>query len=316
MEEFLKQQKTEIDELDRLIRNFKKDGEERKTIRYLKDKKAPWPELFKLIKDVDEKIQPLREAKYESQPYFADGTFQKISIAYENAMRDIEKRLQSLSINSTPQITPSSLSNGSGGGPSQSTGPVSQSQSINAQQQQKSSNESMDTTSNLKNDSLERANDDSNGTDAGKDANGGTDGPTADSGEQSLLNILYNELMDCIAAARGLNDDTSNGFIEANKNNLNAIWNEFRSSYLRERATNKTIEFSYSSVQQKYMKVIGELNDKSQIDKKNARTVDNQFSLPKLRLHEFNGRILEWKSFIANFDRMIHNNKSIDDGRE
>lgn len=39
-----------------------------------------------------------------------------------------------------------------------------------------------------------------------------------------------------------------------------------------------------------------------------------QFSLPKLKLHEFYGKISEWKSFIANFDRMIHNNAAIDDG--
>ena len=30
-------------------------------------------------------------------------------------------------------------------------------------------------------------------------------------------------------------------------------------------------------------------------------------------MDEFNGKVSEWKSFIANFDRMIHNNMQIDD---
>lgn len=64
------------------------------------------------------------------------------------------------------------------------------------------------------------------------------------------------------------------------------------------------------------MKVTGNLNDIiKNIKIKNAKTSsDNQFSLPKLKLHEFNGNVSEWKSFIANFNRMIHNNNQIDDG--
>lgn len=39
-----------------------------------------------------------------------------------------------------------------------------------------------------------------------------------------------------------------------------------------------------------------------------------QFSLPKIKLPEFDGKATDWRSFIALFDRMVHNNRQIDSG--
>lgn len=85
-----------------------------------------------------------------------------------------------------------------------------------------------------------------------------------------------------MAAAKDLNRYASIGYITASLVNLNSIWSEFRAAYLQDRAANKTIEFSYPAVQQKYMKITGELNDLKFIDKKTInKSTNNQFSLPK-----------------------------------
>lgn len=39
-----------------------------------------------------------------------------------------------------------------------------------------------------------------------------------------------------------------------------------------------------------------------------------QFALPKIKLPEFDGKPTDWRSFIALFDRMVHNNRQIDNG--
>lgn len=133
-------------------------------------------------------------------------------------------------------------------------------------------------------------------------------------GEPNLLNILYEALMDCIAAAKFACCGASNGFITASLENLNSLWIEFRTAYRQAITTKVPIDFSYSVVQMKYMKTTGELNDLEYSDNKHkVKSADVQFSLPKLKLHEFNGKVSEWKSFIANFDRKIHNNATIDD---
>lgn len=54
--------------------------------------------------------------------------------------------------------------------------------------------------------------------------------------ESNLLNKLYDELMDCVSTARGLDGAVSLGFIEATINNLAILWGEFRNAYLSERA--------------------------------------------------------------------------------
>lgn len=94
--------------------------------------------------------------------------------------------------------------------------------------------------------------------------------------------------MDCIAAARDLNSGESIGFITASLTNLNSIWAEFITGYLRERTAETTIDFSYSAVQRKYMKITGELNDLKFNDKKSSnKSADTQFTLPKLSVMNF-----------------------------
>lgn len=102
MEDLLKQQRTEIDDLNRMISNYKKDSVARKTTKYLLDKKLTFGELIRVIKENDNEIQGLREPKFESQAYFTDDTFKKINELYKISLKDIEERLQEIQLNTQP----------------------------------------------------------------------------------------------------------------------------------------------------------------------------------------------------------------------
>lgn len=124
--------------------------------------------------------------------------------------------------------------------------------------------------------------------------------------------------MDLLASAKDLPNDASHGLLTAHTNALTAMWNEFRAVLREERAAGKKISFSYPVLLQKYMLIIGKLND---LIKKPVNQVQSseqssniQFNLPKLQLPEFNGKPKEWNRFIALFDRMVHNNSKIDNG--
>lgn len=298
MENLLQNQKTEIDQLLRLIENYKKDGGVRKHERYLKDKLETFNECYRVIKENNEIIEESRKPTDIDQPYFTQNTFVDLTKKYDWAILDVRTRLNELSgkkpLTTQPGVSSASFIN--------DQNPLGN--NSNNDNGQKSGDEIQISDNGLENTGNETR------------SPGDNESITTETGDElNLLNILYNELMDCMAAARDLDGATSYGFIEATMNNLNAVWTEFRSEYLRERAGNGKIEFSYANILQKYMKIAGNLNDIIKMDKsKSVKTTDNQFSLPKLRLHEFNGKISEWKSFIANFDRMIHNNTQIDDG--
>lgn len=50
MEQLLQKQKTEVDELKRLLQNYRKDGSDRKTPKYLADKTKTFGEYFVLLR--------------------------------------------------------------------------------------------------------------------------------------------------------------------------------------------------------------------------------------------------------------------------
>lgn len=96
MESLLINQKTEIDELNRLIKNYRADGPTRKTERYLNDKIATFGELFRTIENNEKDIQEIRSPRHDNQPYFANNTFVAIKLAYETILTDISTRLNAI----------------------------------------------------------------------------------------------------------------------------------------------------------------------------------------------------------------------------
>lgn len=69
MDTLLKSVKTEIDELDRLIRNYGKDGDDRKHVEYLNEKMKTFTKSIKTITTINDKIQAIyNENEHGSQP--------------------------------------------------------------------------------------------------------------------------------------------------------------------------------------------------------------------------------------------------------
>lgn len=62
---------------------------------------------------------------------------------------------------------------------------------------------------------------------------------SSDNRESNLLHILYNELMDCVSTARGLDGMISLGSIRATVNNLVTSWGKFENTYLSERSSGR-----------------------------------------------------------------------------
>ncbi|XP_031636180.1 uncharacterized protein LOC116349066 [Contarinia nasturtii] len=93
-QELLSSQAIEIDELQRLIRNYRKDRQFRKTERYLQDKKLTFSDMFKTIRENNEKLEDFYD---ERQPYFSEKTFEKIETLFYSVMDDINRQLKSYS---------------------------------------------------------------------------------------------------------------------------------------------------------------------------------------------------------------------------
>lgn len=299
MEELLQNQKTEIDEFLRMLSNYRKNGSDRKTEKYLNDKVKTFGEVFQVISRNDEEIQNIRESSHESQPYFVQKTYEKTVEDYEKTMADVDARLQKIM---------------EAKGQKQPVQPRTVDPPSTSNAKKTHSTETNQSTGEDQNSTHEDEQPPAHSASNGSINNSITTVTSPVSDETNLLTILYNELMDCMAAVKYFDHNQSNGFIRASLNNLTVIWTEFRSVYLQEKSSGRKIEFSYPTLLQKYIKVTGELNELCRVEKEQVKSTDTQFSLPKLKLHEFNGKFAEWKSFIANFDRMIHNNEKIDDG--
>lgn len=85
-------QATEIDELQRMIRNYRADGPSRKTIRYLEDKKKTFAELFNTIKNNHAVLT--KNKPNDDQEYFKRGTFDSLKKLYESTQENIAQRLK------------------------------------------------------------------------------------------------------------------------------------------------------------------------------------------------------------------------------
>lgn len=311
MEQLLQSQKIEIDELSRWISNYKKDSAERKSLRYLEDKERTFTEAFRVISDNDEKIQNLREAKYESQPYFIEDTFKNVKMAFDKVIADVHDRLGKLKLIQTPTILPAStIANG-------------QSLTQNGIEKSKTLPPGALSVPASGASGLENALTDNNGNDVDNvlETNGITLNASATIDEQpSILSMLYSELLDLLVAASDLPEDASKGLVSAHLDVLHATWSDFRTEMYKQRAGGDKIDFSFATMQQKYMKTTGELNDliKKNVNVQqrinNDKFVNSQFKLPQHKLREFSGKQCEWRGFITLFDRMVHNNELANDG--
>lgn len=196
IEELLNAQKIEVDELNRLIRNYGKDGDERKTKRYLEDKLKTFSEAFNVIGGNNQKIIPLYDhSKHANQPYFKEKTFAKIKGSYEAAKTDILERLKVLDEEevSASEQSLNLIDDDNGKSPSATT----TAQTIDDSTATTSSNETADKTNGgaqIEDSPLDMSF-------AQEIASSGTD----------MLDIQYNDLMELIAGANDINENSSRG---------------------------------------------------------------------------------------------------------
>lgn len=308
MEALLTTQRTEIDELNRLIGNYGKDGAGRKNERYLLDKVNTFGELFRVIEENDQAIQNLRAPEHEKQPYFMNKTFEALTKLYNDTIRDIQARLEVIKVGkaSAATLTPGRATNLANLSKSSTAGAV-KNNSVASVAESSIGNEDQtldDGANDLGNDDISSQRDE--GSQVG------------DEGDGSVLMMLYNDVMDMLATARELTNESSLGLITAHAANLDSMWMEFRGVFYQEKAAKKRIPFNFAVLLNKYLFVSGKLNDlkrKPTPQPQNCEQASSiQFNLPKLQLPEFHGKLNDWKRFIALFDRMVHNNPKIDHG--
>lgn len=305
MEALLNTQKIEVDELQRLIKNYSNDDSERKQKRYLEDKIRTYEESFNVIKRNNREIVSLFDpSKHSSQPYFKEKIFEKIQSLYEWANNDILTRLVAIETEAAKKNPP--LLQFSGKDDGKSSGTTSGNATKNSIVNEHNAKSVNDETANEH-------------TDETTDEDEPLDMSFAHETTQrsnTMLEIQYNDLMDLIAGANDLNEESSRGHITTYLQMLNDTWTSFRMEINKQRLEKKPVSVSYRAVLVKYMRVTGNLNDlicsMSQPRSKTDRGFDVKFAFPKIILPEFHGNICEWKGFIALFDKMVHYNDTID----
>lgn len=314
--ELLTAQATEIDELNRIIRNYKADGPTRKTTRYLKDKLRTFDDAYNVISANHDIIISKIE---DNQPYIVEKTFETLTEKYIATREDILQRLNPENSPQQPEIN--GISDKTTIDDKETTheftkenddlsfSSTHQEENNAKNGQSTSANEHQPkpgTTTKAQSSNANQSN--ANTTNAVNNVNDTL---------SNLLQVQYDDIMDIIATSRDINETSSPGTIKVHMELLNGMWTEIRKLVYEYKSTGRSICFNYTTLLSKYMDVTSKLTDflqpNSSSRSESIRT-NPQFSLPKIELPKFSGKSSEWKGFIALFDRMIHNNVSLDRG--
>lgn len=291
-------QSTEIDLLQRLIRNFGKDGPARKDLDYLKEKQLLFAEKFQRISINNTTLERTKKTDCD-QDYFKKDVFDDIKLLYMSVEDQIKLKIGE--IEQSPMDSPinscGSLEDTMFPSPEKTTSDNESEATTSAQEKQGDSNPAEKTTNNDFEKHLEEQLDLSINF-----------MPT----NNDMISLQYDEIMDMLANVEDINNNTSIGIVSAHLDNLKSTWNEFRKTMYQARVDGKEINFSYNSLLQTYMSKIGKLNEilntpKSIVKENTSSSI--QFASPKIELPTFSGKPSEWRGFISLFDRMVHNTK-------
>lgn len=330
MEALLSQQRTLITELNRVLRNYRCDGPDRKTKAYLEEKLKKFGDLFAQIRRNDDKLNPFID---HGQPYWAENMFANVDDLYRKVNNDILKRLSEnrnavdlLSESDDLENLDESLSrmeksinniliNERDEVPPKQNGDVAGGSGEQNDQASKSSNGNGNIGVSNGDQSELNGNTTGNRTSISHIEHSQPNSSQSSTISNELM-VPYEELMDFIFAAEELNTNSSKGVAQTHHDMLTTAWTEFRAVLQSERAAKRNIGLNYNIILQRYMSASGKLND---LLKSNSSVNPNvsssvQFSLPTIKLPEFYGKSTEWKAFISLFDRMVHTNPRADDG--
>ncbi|XP_031635226.1 uncharacterized protein LOC116348388, partial [Contarinia nasturtii] len=292
-QDILVQQSAEISELNRLIRNYKADGPQRKTKKYLDDKVLTFNELFRVISENNKKLQSFYD---ENQPYFSEKTFEKIKQCFDSVMIDIYERLKVIQCSAggskDVQNEKPSVEN-----PKKTDDTVVLPSAI-------VNIDDLDSTFENRNDSFE------NSIDGIEPNIQLVNNNISKNSANDILMLQRGELLELFSSARILRPDSSKGLVKAHIENISIGFGELRKLVFIRKSVGEEIDFDYNEFFQIYMELMGKLND---LLKSNSSLSSNaQFLLPSIKLPEFSGKPEDWKSFIALFDKIVHNNDKLD----
>lgn len=297
METLLKLQKKEIGKLLNHLQNYGKDGAARKTRKYLEDKKKKFDALWRDIGERNEKLLPFYTP---AQDYFKNDTFSGAKKLYEKVVKNIEQRLKELDgeldADDADDLDDSVFSDCT---------------LTNIEPYDALENDDGTTDNDSHSTGNATVPNGSSATDATRNATN-VGGPQP---QDPMMMLFYDEIMDLLIGAQKMDDDTSPGQISVHLELINSAWKHLKSLVYEQKAKGDDVEFNLSAVMDRYIKVSGYLSDLLHNKKESSgHASDTQSKLPIIKLHEFSGKITEWKSFIAKFDRLVHNNKKIDNG--
>lgn len=329
MEQLLRIQKADIDDLNRLLKNYGSDGPTRKTKEYLQEKQEIFSTAIAKIRRQHDRLDAFYS---EDQPYWKEKTFAKIDALYEKVASNIVERLKILAEKEADDDTLKSS-----GAESSDNDSVEKLRDGNNtdESQEETDVDAIENDTNNSNPSENDIEKNSNGAGPsnskqiakGKLANGSNRNRTDENDHErqdenetgriepsNNLMLIYSELMDFVFDANQLPDTTSKGMTKTYIELLHSTWAEFRTMYLQERVMGE-INMDYQKITRKFMTASGKLNDllRESTGKNVETAADVQFSLPKLKLPEFSGKATEWKAFLSLFNRMVHNTR-LDNG--
>lgn len=258
------QQKAAILQLNDFIKNYGKAGKRKEQVTYLTNRLT---ELTEWWRGFEKRNDELILFEDNSQPYFAEGTFDNVKQTYLKHRENVYMALNAANVNATNGATLHESSDD---------------EALN------SNKNSTSTAINVDNNSM---------TDIVHDLPYQIPTEAANSGFVALKNQLK-ELYEVYEMVDDLTEASTMGYIAAQLDILKSAWGDFRSKYNKER-DNENLQISnvnFKAVQAKYALYYGLLND---LKAKKASRADGG-RLAKIKLKEFSGKLDEWPGFIFN----------------
>lgn len=126
------------------------------------------------------------------------------------------------------------------------------------------------------------------------------------------------EMIDLLILMSAVGEADTRGALEIQIESAKGIWKEVRKKYLdaqdiADEDNADANKKNYEALFQRYITVIGKVQDAitdlNTMDREKKKYVE----LPKLKLPDFDGKMAHWSNFIELFNQIVHNNKAIGD---
>lgn len=298
IDKILENQKFQLAEIERVCSKYLEDGEERKTERNLKVKLLEVQTIWQTISTNSENLHKLDENAHE---YFDDTTFANVFEQYEKVVNDINERLNAFTqVKSTTTSTTGTISKKKLSYEENNGKKVGEKSNVHINDENKTTDDSNGKNKSTENDSEnELSGSVSSYTVADRNVN-----------QMSMLHLQISELEEFLSVSSIACAAKSKGYRKAQIEMIKSSWAEFRVNYFKLKSSNNNLNIDYTSLQRRFMEVVAELNDMSD-ENTSSQT---QIILPKIKLPEFDGTSTAWSTFIGLFNKIVHQNNTIDNG--